>query len=185
MPCPPERVIFLDRDGVINRKRKDHVRSWGQLEFLPRSLDALRALRDLDECVVVVTNQSVVGRGLITAAELVAIHERMLEVVTRHGGHIERIYVCPHARGHGCVCRKPAAGLLLRAARELCVDLEQSVLVGDSLTDVQAAQAAGCRPIVVGERPVVGVDLHVASVADLREAVALIASDRRRVPAGC
>jgi histidinol phosphatase-like enzyme len=105
--------------------------------------------------------------------------------VTRHGGHIERIYVCPHAPGLGCRCRKPAPGLLLRAARELGVDLEQSVLVGDSLTDVQAAQAAGCRSIVVGEPPVVGIDLHVPSVADLGEAVALIASDRRGVPARC
>jgi D-glycero-D-manno-heptose 1,7-bisphosphate phosphatase len=185
MPCVPDRVIFLDRDGVINRRRPDHVRSWRQLEFLPHSLDALRALHELEERVVVVTNQSVVGRGLITAAELTVIHERMVEVVARNGGHIEHIYVCTHAPRDGCGCRKPGVGLLLRAATELSIDLEQSILVGDSLSDIQAAQAAGCRPIVVGEHHPAEIDHRIPLVAGLREAVVLIASDRRGVLAGC
>jgi D-glycero-D-manno-heptose 1,7-bisphosphate phosphatase len=181
----PDRAIFLDRDGVINRRRLDHVRSWHDFEFLPRSLEALRRLRELGGRVAVVTNQSVVGRGLITASDLVSIHERMVEVVERHGGRIERIYVCPHAPGHGCDCRKPGIGLLLRAAADLKVDLARSVLVGDSLTDIQAALAAGCHPIMVGDGAPVELDPEVPLVADLEGAVALIAAELWSVPARC
>jgi histidinol-phosphate phosphatase family protein len=185
VPWAAERVIFLDRDGVINRRRPQHVRSWQDVEFLPRSLEALRRLQQVGERVVVVTNQSVVGRGLITAIELNSIHQRMAEVVARHGGHIERIYACLHAPAQGCACRKPGIGLLVRAADELGIDLGRSVLVGDSLCDVQAAQAAGCQPILVADGPLAGVDNGIASVADLGEAVSVIASQRPRVTPRC
>jgi histidinol-phosphate phosphatase family protein len=185
VPWKADRVIFLDRDGVINRCRPGHVRSWREFTFLPRSLEALRRLHRLGERVVVVTNQSVVGRGLITANELTAIHERMVEVVASNGGHIERIYACPHAPAQGCGCRKPGIALLSRAAGELGVDLGRSVLVGDCLSDVQAAQAAGCEPIVVGDRPLAGMDHGIPCVADLAEAVSLIAAQGRSVTARC
>jgi histidinol-phosphate phosphatase family protein len=179
-----ERAIFLDRDGVINRRRPDHVRSWGELEFLPGSLAALRRLHQRGERVVVVTNQSGVGRGLITRAELAAIHELMVEAIESSGGHIERIYVCPHLPSLGCSCRKPRVGMLLRGARELRIDLSRSILVGDSLTDVLAAQAAGCQPILVGDARTTDVDDDVPVVGDLCEAVSLLAS-QRLTRAGC
>ena len=180
-----ERVIFLDRDGVINRRRPDHVRSIQELDFLPGSLAALRRLHQRGERVVVVTNQSAVGRGLITAGELDSIHRWMIEAVANTGGHIERIYVCPHLPSQGCMCRKPRIGMLLRGARELEIDLQLSVLVGDSLSDVLAARAAGCQPIFVGDRPPTTGDDDIPVVADLCEAVSLLASQRPRTRVGC
>jgi len=178
MPWPGDRVIFIDRDGVINRRRPGHVLSWSDLEFLPRSLLALRRLHELSERCVVVTNQSVVGLGLITDAELNSIHARLVDVVSANGGLIERIYACPHSPTYGCDCRKPRAGLLLGAASDLGVELERSIMIGDGLTDVRAAQAAGCQAILVGDRISVGLGPEVPAVSDLWEAVSLIAAQR-------
>ena len=173
----PDRAIFLDRDGVINRRLPGHVRSCADFDFLPGGLAALRRLHQRRERVVVVTNQSAVGRGLITREELDVIHERMCEDVRRGGGHIERVYVCPHAPSERCDCRKPRHGLLLQAARELHIDLADSIMVGDSVSDVLAAQAAGCQPILVDGSCATAGD-GVLVVRDLCEAVSLLASRR-------
>jgi D-glycero-D-manno-heptose 1,7-bisphosphate phosphatase len=99
--------------------------------------------------VVIVTNQGGIGRGYMTEADLAAIHARMLAALEATGGKVEAVVHCPHAPADACPCRKPKPGMLQRAAAEHGLDLARSVFVGDHLTDVQAARAAGCRPVLV------------------------------------
>lgn len=175
----PDPAVLLDRDGVINVRRPDHVKSWAAFRFAPGSLCALGRLATMGERVVVITNQSAVGRGLLTAAGLASIHVLMTHVVARAGGRIDRVYACPHRPDSGCGCRKPAIGLLLLAAAELDIDLRRSVLVGDSATDVQAALAAGCQPIFVGEPEGDLLLRGVPSAPDLLSALPLVEAVRR------
>ena len=155
-------ALFLDRDGVLNVNRPDHVKGWEEFEFLPGVLVALRSLARLPVPIIVVTNQAIVNRGRITAARLADIHARMLAAVAAAGGRIDAIYACPHRPDEGCDCRKPRPGMLLQAAREWSLDLPRSVFVGDALTDLEAALAAGAQPVHVAsgqgraQRPAVG-----------------------------
>ena len=146
----PLKTIFLDRDGVINAKIDGgYVTSWEEFQFLPGALSALRRLAEANWRVVVVTNQSAVGRGLITESDLAALHDRMCARIGAAGGRIDRIYYCPHRPDEDCACRKPRPGLILRAARDLVIDLTKAWLVGDHWSDLAAAHAAGCRPLLV------------------------------------
>ena len=142
-------AVFLDRDGVIIENRSDYVKSWSEVAFVPGALAGLRALAGSPLAVVTFSNQSAVGRGIITLAEMQAIHERVLAAVRAAGGRIDGSYLCPHAPHEGCACRKPAPGMLLQAAQELELDLARSWAVGDAVTDLQAARAAGVRGILV------------------------------------
>lgn len=143
------RAVLLDRDGVINRDRSDYVKRWDEFEFLPGALTGLRLLAEAGVGVAVVSNQSAVGRGLMSAAELDLIHQRMLDAVRREGGRIDAILACPHAPTDGCGCRKPRPGLLSEALRRLDVDHTSAVIVGDNLTDLQAAWAARLPAVLV------------------------------------
>jgi len=145
----PRAALFLDRDGVICRNRDDYVRSPRQLELLPGALDALRRLAPSRFAIVVVTNQSAVNRGLLAPEALEAIHARLRASVRAAGGRLDAVYHCPHRPDERCSCRKPAPGLLQRAAADLQLDLARSWLVGDHPSDLLAARAAGCRPILV------------------------------------
>jgi D-glycero-D-manno-heptose 1,7-bisphosphate phosphatase len=149
-------AIFLDRDGVIIENCEDYVRSWDDVCFIEPAIRALRQVAPLDVAVVVVTNQAVVGKGLITLDEAERINNRVVSEMRRRGGRIDRAYLCPHASDSNCDCRKPKPGMLLRAAQELDIDLAHSFMVGDAITDMQAAQAAGVGSVIVrtgrGER---------------------------------
>jgi D-glycero-D-manno-heptose 1,7-bisphosphate phosphatase len=153
-------AIFLDRDGVIIENCEHYVRSWSDVSFIEPAIRALRQAAPLDVAVVMVTNQAVVGKGLITLEEATAINDRVVAEVRRRGGRIDHAYLCPHSSADDCDCRKPRPGMLLRAARELNVDLSHSFLVGDAVTDMQAAQAAGVQSVMVrtgrGERELAG-----------------------------
>ena len=164
-------AVFLDRDGVINRRRPDHVKAWEEFEFLPGVLAALASLRSMNTPVVVVTNQGAVGRGLLSAEALGRIHTRMLQAIRAAGGHVEAIYACLHAPAENCRCRKPAPTLLQRASLELGIALPASIMVGDSRSDVEAARAAGCRPVLISDSELA--DPDVLAVKDLPAAVAL------------
>jgi D-glycero-D-manno-heptose 1,7-bisphosphate phosphatase len=142
-------VLFLDRDGVINADRPDYVRRPEEFVFLPGSLEALARLTAAGVTLVVVTNQSGVGRGLMTAAALERIHRRLCRTVARHGGRIAAIYACTHAPEEGCACRKPEPGLVLQACRELGVAPGRTCLVGDSRRDILCARSAGCAAAVL------------------------------------
>lgn len=174
-------VVFVDRDGVINRMRPDYVRRWEELELLPGAIDALVRLERAGCEVVVLTNQSAIGRGLLSREAVDEIHARLSAVVERAGGRIHAFLLCPHAPAEGCACRKPAPGLLLRARDELGVDLSTAVMVGDQPSDVAAARAVGCPAILIdpdGERAA-GAAMDPGAVAgSLLEAADLILGSR-------
>ncbi len=142
-------TIFLDRDGVIIENRPNYVRSWGEVVFIPGALPALVELAASPYAIVIVTNQAGVGRGFISLAEAEGINQRVRDEIVRAGGRVDGLYLCPHTDVDGCDCRKPRPGMLLRAARELNLDLSRSWLIGDALTDLQAGEAAGVRPLLV------------------------------------
>lgn len=147
---PLKRAIFLDRDGVINVNRSDYVKNWDEFEFLPGALEGLRSLAQLEDvALVVVTNQSAIGRGIVSAGTAAEINERMKAAVSEAGGRLDAIYLCPHAPSENCDCRKPKAGLLHGAAADLGIRLDDSFMIGDRPSDVSAAVSAGCRPILL------------------------------------
>ena len=180
-------AVFLDRDGVINENRADYVRTWEQVHFLPGVFDALRRLAGSDFAVVVVTNQSAVGRGLMAAEMVHAINAGIVARVQAEAGRIDAVYTCPHRPDAGCDCRKPRPGMLLQAAADLRIDLGRSFLVGDAVTDVEAALQAGCRPFLVrsgrGRAQLAMLHLQgykgVTVAADLSEAVEAILDSSR------
>src|SRR5579859_977633 len=143
------RVVFLDRDGVINENRADHVKSWDEFRFIPGVLSALQLLRQADFQVFVVTNQAAIARGQLPDPTLRDIHVRMVNQIQLHGGQIHDIRYCPHDPGDGCQCRKPQPGMLLDLATAWQVDLSQSYLIGDAWTDIAAGRAAACRCVMV------------------------------------
>jgi D-glycero-D-manno-heptose 1,7-bisphosphate phosphatase len=143
------RAVFLDRDGVINQNRDDYVKSWDEVEFLPGVFEALRELADGDFLIFVLTNQSAVGRGLLSISTLDKIHRQMKSTIISHAGRIDGFYYCPHRPDENCTCRKPAPGLLLMAAAEHDLNLKESYFIGDARSDMAAAVAAGCQPVFV------------------------------------
>ena len=175
-------AIFLDRDGVINENRPDHVKSWQEFCFLPGALDALRALTRLGVPIVIVTNQAAIGRQLVTHETVETIHQHMHAAIRQVGGAITTVLYCPHRPEEHCACRKPAPGLLFEAAQRLQVDLARSVLVGDAESDIQAGQRAQCQTVLVltgrgrgALQPCLQGKLAPTAIAnDLGEAVPLI-----------
>ena len=142
---PPTPAIFLDRDGVINVRPPEHQYAVRQedIHFITGCDLALGRLWRLPYPLLVVTNQPAVGMGLVSQEQLDELHDWMLEVLWKQGVHISQVYACPHAPEDECECRKPKPGLLLRAARELHLDLPRSYMIGDSACDAEAAWAAG------------------------------------------
>lgn len=146
-------TIFLDRDGVINRKLDDdYVKHWGEFEFLPGVKEALQILTEKNYRLIVVTNQRGIARGLMTMDDLMEIHGRMMAELLEAGAHITTILCCPHDKDQ-CDCRKPKTGMFLYAQRQLPnIDFAKSVMIGDSASDMEAGRQAGCRTIFIGER---------------------------------
>jgi len=142
-------AIFLDRDGVINADRADYVKSWEEFELLPGALEALRALTCAQMPVLVTTNQSVVGRGLVSFEVAESINRRLLALVAANGGRVDAVVWCPHRPEDRCNCRKPEPGLLTYAAKFLTLDLARSYLIGDAESDIAAGMAAGCKTLLV------------------------------------
>jgi D-glycero-D-manno-heptose 1,7-bisphosphate phosphatase len=143
------KVVFLDRDGVICHNRDDHVKSWQEFQFIHRTKEAMARLTDARLPVVIITNQAAINRGIVSVSTVEDIHRRMVAEVEACGGRIARVYYCPHRPDEQCDCRKPQPGMLLQATRELGIDLENSYLVGDSIADMQAAQAVGAKAYMV------------------------------------
>jgi D-glycero-D-manno-heptose 1,7-bisphosphate phosphatase len=145
----PRGLLILDRDGVINRDSTDFVKNVDEFVPLPGSIDAIAVLHRAGYTVTVASNQSGLARGLFDRRALGAMHRKLRRLVSAAGGRIDRIVVCPHGPDDGCRCRKPAPGLLLRLARHYGVTLAGTPAIGDSLRDLEAAQAAGATPILV------------------------------------
>jgi D-glycero-D-manno-heptose 1,7-bisphosphate phosphatase len=143
------KLVILDRDGVINADSDDYIKSPEEWTPIPGSLEAIARLTQAGFRVVVATNQSGLGRGLFDMATLNAMHNKMHKAVNQLGGRIDAVFFCPHAQGAGCACRKPQPGMLLEIAERFSMDLAGVPAIGDSLRDLQAASAAGARPILV------------------------------------
>jgi len=146
-------AIMLDRDGVLNKKppQAHYVRNVDEFEWLPGAREALRLLKEADYRVLVVSNQAGVGRGVMTEADLIQVHERMKREAAEAGGRIDGVYWCSHDWDEGCTCRKPNPGMLFQAQREFSLDLSRTVFIGDDERDRQAADAAGCPSTLISE----------------------------------
>jgi D-glycero-D-manno-heptose 1,7-bisphosphate phosphatase len=143
------RLVILDRDGVINQDSEDYIRTPEQWVPLAGSLEAIARLCRSEYRVVIITNQSGVGRGLFTLDMMNKIHVRMFELIRQKGGEIDALLFCPHAPDAGCNCRKPKPGLFHELARRLRVNMAGVPAVGDSARDLDAAIAAGAQPVLV------------------------------------
>lgn len=151
MSSSPRWALFLDRDGVLIQNRPDYVRTLAQVVFIPGAAEAVAAFNQSfpNVPVIVASNQAGVGRGLIAPEMVVAINAAIQTQVQVVGGRITAFYICPHRTDEDCPCRKPKPGLLHNAAAEHQLQLAESVMIGDSATDVLAAQAAGAQPLFV------------------------------------
>ncbi len=149
---PTQRCVFLDRDGVINRKPPagDYIRNWSEFEFLPGIADWIQLFHALELLVIVVTNQRGVALGLIRGEDLEEIHRNMTRELARAGARLDDIFCCPHEEG-ACDCRKPKPGMVLAAQRKWNIDLSISLMIGDSVRDAQLAEACGLRFVRVDE----------------------------------
>jgi len=185
-------VVLLDRDGVINEDRSDYVTAWEHFRFLPSVFAALAELQSASIKLAVVTNQSAVGRGLMSAEALDRIHARMTRELAAGGVRLDGIFCCTHTPWDGCACRKPRPGLIERALSTLGETPDAAVMVGDGVEDLLAARAAGVPFVLVrggrgeetlrrvdGRRPLAVVDslpdaarLIVARLAPAPEALA-------------
>jgi D-glycero-D-manno-heptose 1,7-bisphosphate phosphatase len=143
------RVIVLDRDGVINHDSDQFIKAPDEWRPIPGSLEAVARLNHAGFRVVVATNQSGVGRGLLDIATLNAIHERMHKALAQVGGRIDAIFYCPHTADSQCECRKPKPGMLEEIGRRFNVDMTGIPCIGDSPRDLAAAQAVGAQPMLV------------------------------------
>ncbi len=136
-------AVFLDRDGVIIENVSTYVRSWADVRLIPGAIDALIHISQSPYKIVIVTNQSAVGRKIISTAQADRINSRLLDIIRQAGGRIDGLFMCPHAPIDHCDCRKPKPGLILQASQQLDIDLENSLLIGDAISDLLAGQAAG------------------------------------------
>jgi len=142
-------VVFLDRDGVINKNRDEYIRTADEFVFLPGALEGLARLKQAGFTTIVISNQAGVGRGLISPDELERINRKMLRGISEHDGEVAGLYYCTHRKDEGCDCRKPETGLFRRASRELGVSLRGSYFVGDAQSDLEAGTSAGCKTVLV------------------------------------
>lgn len=145
----PITTVFIDRDGVVNHDSPDYIKTPDAFHFLPQSPEAFALLAEHRLSAVVITNQSIIGRGWVTQEILDAIFEKMTRGIDAAGGHVDGIFFCPHAPEEGCACRKPKPGLIEAACRAHGIDAGSSVMIGDSAKDILCGKAAGCRATVL------------------------------------
>jgi D-glycero-D-manno-heptose 1,7-bisphosphate phosphatase len=141
------RAVFLDRDGVINRKPPEdqYVTCWEDFHMLPDAVEGIRLLNQAGFCVIVITNQRCIAKGIMTVADLENLHQQMSDSLARGGATIDGIYYCPHEVEPPCRCRKPAPGMLFDAASSRGIELPASWMIGDSDIDIEAGRSAGCK----------------------------------------
>ncbi len=163
-------TLFLDRDGVINRRLvDDYVKSWSEFAFLSGVPEAIAHFSRRFARIVVVTNQQGIGKGLMTKADLQSIHHQMVLKIEQAGGRIDKVYFCPHHRQDDCACRKPRIGMAEQAKVDFPeIDFTKSIMIGDTPSDIEFGHRAGMRTVFVSktEHAPPHTDLQVASLAD-------------------
>ena len=180
------RAAFLDRDGVIIRKAPEgsYVTRWSEVEFLPDVANAMKRIREAGFLLIVASNQRAVAKGLISKRQLESLHLRMWQELFPGCRGPDGVYYCPHDKNPPCDCRKPQPGMLLAAAQDRGIDLAASWMVGDSESDVQAGQRAGCRTIRIcspGDHSSTAADKAVTSLAKAANAIIASATGRRNL----
>lgn len=143
------KLVILDRDGTINEDSDAYIKSPAEWRPIKGSLEAIARLTQADYRIVVATNQSGIARKYFDTRTLFAIHETLLRALAPLGGRIDAFFFCPHMADDDCACRKPKPGMLLEAARRFNVAIGEVTMVGDALRDLEAAAAAGARPVLV------------------------------------
>lgn len=142
-------AVFLDRDGVLIENRAEYIREWSQVLVYPKTYFSLKSIQNAGYKIVIVTNQSAVGRGLVSLQAANEINQRLVDLIRENGGQVDGVYLCPHRPQDDCECRKPKPGMLLQAARELSLDLSRSWLIGDAWSDMLAGQAVRLRETIM------------------------------------
>ena len=145
------KAIFLDRDGVINRKRDNYVKSIKELEIFPDIGEGILKLKKMGFLIIVITNQSAINREILTVDELEKIHLTIQRFLEEKNCKIDKFYFCPHRPDENCNCRKPKPGLLLQAINDFSINASESWMIGDCLTDIQAGEKVGCKTILLKE----------------------------------
>lgn len=143
------KLVILDRDGTINEDSDHYIKSPEEFHPIEGSLEAIARLTQAGYRVVVATNQSGIARGLFDTATLIAMHAKLQRLAAQAGGRIDAFFFCPHAADSACQCRKPQPGMLVEVARRFNVSLEDVCMVGDARRDLEAATAAGAKPVLV------------------------------------
>jgi D-glycero-D-manno-heptose 1,7-bisphosphate phosphatase len=143
------KLIILDRDGTINYDSDAYIKSPEEWRPIEGSLEAIARLTQADYRIAVATNQSGIARGLFDTTTLIAIHNTMQRALGQVGGRIDAFFFCPHAADSACECRKPRPGMLIEIAKRFNVSLDDTYMVGDALRDLEAAAAAGAKPVLV------------------------------------
>ena len=156
----PMKLIILDRDGTINEDRDDFVKSPDEWVPLPGALEAIARLNHAGWHTVIATNQSGIGRGTFDMATLNAMHLKMNQLLAKQGGRIDAVFFCPHGPDEACTCRKPLPGLFEQIGERFGASLRGVPVVGDSLRDMQAGLAAGCKPHLVLTGKAARLDAH-------------------------
>ena len=144
-------TLFLDRDGVINKKLDGkYVRNWEEFTFIPNVLNSISKLSRLFNRIIIITNQQGIGKGLMSKNDLLFLHQKMLKEIEKAGGKINKIYFCPHLETDNCNCRKPKIGMIEKAIQDFSsINIKKSYLIGDSPSDIKAGTKAGLHTIKV------------------------------------
>ena len=152
------KIVFLDRDGVINVSAPPHmyVTKWEEFEYLPGVYEAIKILNESGFIVIVITNQRCIARNIATKEDVKELNRKMLNDIKKHGGKIDKVYCCPHDIDEHCDCRKPKPGLFIKAEKALkrkgyTIDKDASWMIGDSITDIKAGQNYGVNTIQIAK----------------------------------
>ena len=143
------KTVFLDRDGVINEQRIDHVKDIDEFKIFSGVGEAIKLLKEKGYLVIIITNQSVIGRKIISETKLEEIHLKLKNYLKQYNTYVDSIYHCPHTPEQNCNCRKPKPGLLIKASEDFNIDLGESYFIGDSESDLTAASEAKCKGILL------------------------------------
>ena len=142
-------MVILDRDGVINQQADDDVTTVDGWDPIPGSIEAINRLKKAGYLVTIASNHSGIARGFYSEKDLQQMNDKMQKLLAIRGASVDGIYYCPHGPEANCICRKPKPGLLFKIAKQFEIDLSQTPVVGDNISDIQAAKMANAKPVLV------------------------------------